>query len=385
MSHEVCFGGRRQFIRLGLGALLISGAKDAWAEPVLLGNKSDAARTWSFVKGEVDSGMSWSSTITSSLDSLTLATSRAIEDFDKAKDKLRGLYATLSDLRRKRESELEEYRSGLFCSGCNKTRSQILALGENFPHSGQSIIRATPAQIEAKDKELQGPIESTEREIEALEKEPPKLQGRIDAGLEQIRWGGLLWVTAKTFAINALSYGSQDTLKLLDEKMREYADKVSQANSSVSNATAADDRQLAQAEMKVWERLEKGQFSAIQNIKQETGELRFRITERHNQEYSRILGFVQRGKLTGRASAPPSTLAVRSSIDENLGARYLMGRLPDLPGGAERISNVVQFCAAFKQQRNSGNFSSRSSVNDGANDVGSKPSSSRLPKLDALP
>jgi hypothetical protein len=63
--------------------------------------------------------------------------------------------------------QMADYRAGLFCSGCNQTKTQILAKNEPFPHAGQQIIKPTPEQIAAKDRELQGPIDRIEGELGA--------------------------------------------------------------------------------------------------------------------------------------------------------------------------------------------------------------------------
>jgi len=49
---------------------------------------------------------------------------------------------------------MEEMRSGFFCSGCGRTRTEILAMGDQFPHPGQHVVNATPEQLEEKEKEF---------------------------------------------------------------------------------------------------------------------------------------------------------------------------------------------------------------------------------------
>jgi hypothetical protein len=60
----------------------------------------------------------------------------------------------LAALKAERRTALQEMAEGLFCSGCNRTRSDILSKGEQFPHPGQKIIKATQAQINAKAAEF---------------------------------------------------------------------------------------------------------------------------------------------------------------------------------------------------------------------------------------
>ena len=47
-------------------------------------------------------------------------------------------------LKLEKERKLEDYRTGQFCSGCGKFRSQF-APGETFPHSGQHVVIPTYA------------------------------------------------------------------------------------------------------------------------------------------------------------------------------------------------------------------------------------------------
>lgn len=70
----------------------------------------------------------------------------ALEDLEKRLERNR---VELKKLEAEKEAAVEEMRKGLFCSGCNQTRTQILAKGDTFPHPGQRSVPATPAQVKA--------------------------------------------------------------------------------------------------------------------------------------------------------------------------------------------------------------------------------------------
>lgn len=98
---------------------------------------------------------------------------------------LREIDAKIADLRSKipaliaeKLDTLQEMAQGLFCSGCMQTRSQILAKGEEFPHSGQHIVPATPEMLAQKEAEFDQKISDAKRELDDLQRQRNQL---IDA------------------------------------------------------------------------------------------------------------------------------------------------------------------------------------------------------------
>lgn len=75
-------------------------------------------------------------------------------DFAKIDKEVAETNKKLAALKAERRTAIAEMIQGLFCSGCNRTRSDILSKGEQFPHPGQKIIKATQAQINAKVAEF---------------------------------------------------------------------------------------------------------------------------------------------------------------------------------------------------------------------------------------
>lgn len=92
----------------------------------------------------------------------------------------------LRELKRQRDRALRELRAGAFCTGCGKTRTQIEALGESFPHPGQQTRPATPEELERAEKEfdnrmtpLRLSIDRSESDLKAAESEINSLHHRF--------------------------------------------------------------------------------------------------------------------------------------------------------------------------------------------------------------
>lgn len=155
--------------------------------------------------------------VTSSLDSLTHAAAGRVDEVIKLDNDAHDLANKLQTLQEEMALKMGEYRSGLFCSGCNRTKSEILAKGEPFPHPGQTIIRPTQAQIDAKEIELQAPIDKTDHELRGNRARRAKAVNEREEALLQIGYGLNLWRTSITF---------EDALIWLDEKDSVAAYKV---------------------------------------------------------------------------------------------------------------------------------------------------------------
>ncbi len=97
---------------------------------------------------------------------------------------------------RDRDAKLDEFRNGMFCSGCYQTRSEILAKGESFPHSGQSIVRATAEQIAAKEQQLNAAINQLIASLNELLRRTKEKLANFQEAFDQIQAGcGLLSTT----------------------------------------------------------------------------------------------------------------------------------------------------------------------------------------------
>ena len=68
-----------------------------------------------------------------------------------------------------KDKALDEYRRGEFCTGCSRTRSDILANDSPpavFPHSGQQVRAATPEEIARKAREFDNLLVAAQRELD---------------------------------------------------------------------------------------------------------------------------------------------------------------------------------------------------------------------------
>ncbi len=139
------------------------------------------------------------SSVTSALITLIRAYGSIAEQIGKLQDQEKDLAQKLTDALRNKEAKLEEYRQGLFCSGCGKTKSEILARNEQFPHSGQEIIKATPEQIAAKERELQAEIDRLNKALTDVRAKLAQLTPDINTIRSQIFDGMGVWRTATGF------------------------------------------------------------------------------------------------------------------------------------------------------------------------------------------
>jgi hypothetical protein len=92
--------------------------------------------------------------------------------------------AKLMDLRNEYASKRAEMLAGNFCTGCGKTRSEILATGSTFPHPGQRIRGATPEELERLEREYDGKLaregEQANRINLALERADSDMRRKLD-------------------------------------------------------------------------------------------------------------------------------------------------------------------------------------------------------------
>lgn len=105
-------------------------------------------------------------------------------------DKITELATKRLTLVSEKAKALAEMRQGLFCTGCSRTRSDILANDGPpavFPHPGQQIRAATQAELDAKGREFDSQIESLDREIRRLS-ELLDRQNRESRRLWNERW-----------------------------------------------------------------------------------------------------------------------------------------------------------------------------------------------------
>ncbi|MFN3473057.1 MAG: hypothetical protein ACK4ZW_03325 [Blastomonas sp.] len=174
------------------------------------------------------------SSVTSAILTLVRAYGSVADQIGKLQTEDRQLTDKLNAAIRDKAAKLDEYRQGLFCSGCGKTKSEILSRGEQFPHSGQTIIKPTPEQIAAKERELQQVIDQLAKQLSDTKAKLAKLSPDIDAIRNQLFEGMGLWRTATSmergilrqeFAFDALDYVQQRSVitRQIDTVIKEAA------------------------------------------------------------------------------------------------------------------------------------------------------------------
>lgn len=152
-------------------------------------------------EGRLDPGYArgMASSVTSALISLIRAYGAAANQVGTLTAKEKQLTEQLAAAIRDKAAKLDEFRQGLFCSGCNQTKSEILAKGEQFPHAGQRIIQPTAEQIAAKERELQANIDKLDAELKKATAARRKADQDISAIRDEIFTGMALWRTAVSF------------------------------------------------------------------------------------------------------------------------------------------------------------------------------------------
>lgn len=138
------------------------------------------------------------------VDMLAAAANQLVVDLDTLQAGIRRRSQEISALVADMDAKMSEYRQGLFCSGCGKTKSEILAKGETFPHPGRSILRPTAEQLRAKERELRRPIDSLSGMNRDDEQAAAGKLARRNEALDQIREGIAYWQTAFSFETQAL-------------------------------------------------------------------------------------------------------------------------------------------------------------------------------------
>lgn len=357
-AEEKTLASRRQGLRMVCacaGGWLLGGAAAAQGllEPVRSANNSNTGSRdpWEQEQRHVSKARGMVLDVSSSMESLTRAVSQAFETVEKLEQKLRDLQADLAKYKRIKDDLLEEYRQGLFCSGCGQTKSQILAKGETFPHSGQTIVRPTPQQIEAKERELQRPIDETLRKIQQTEKELKEARDKADLGVEQVRYGVALFGSAIGYWNGALRRGESEVNAKFKREREQMEAKLAEAERLRRQAKTREELEMIDSEARSWRRLlevlERQAVEASSRMNRANAD----FLELRNTHRSRINDYVGRkgliGKVAGTTGTPigPETNTIAS------GYHYLMGRIPTTGGVAapsETNARVTAFLADYR-------------------------------------
>ncbi len=310
-------------------------------------NASTKANIWRQAAAHTDRALAMGTRVRESLDGLSSSVVRALELADGLRKRAGELATDIANGKQRKEALMEEYRNGLFCSGCGQTKSQILAKGETFPHSGQTIIRPTQAQIDAKDRELQRPIDDSERRLVDTKRDLDANESKASRGIEQIRLGVRFWRAASSYAELSYLVGAQQSRDELLKQGKEIETNWQRARNDQLTAKTQQQSEQADAEVKTWERLQQKNKADLAELSTKSTEAQNRVTSAVSGDRQRIDGYVQRGPLFAKVGGPPGILLYPSLSDPEFGALYQMGRIPE--GTFVTLANASDFLMEYRK------------------------------------
>lgn len=96
-------------------------------------------------------------------------------NYSKIDDQISRVQNQIRAVQREKAAALDDIREGLFCSGCGKTKTEILKNERVFPHPGQTVIHMTPAdlaaRLAAKAAEFDNQINPLQQQIALLNRQ----------------------------------------------------------------------------------------------------------------------------------------------------------------------------------------------------------------------
>lgn len=288
--------------------------------------------------------------VVSSLDDLTRAAAKLVDEVIKLDARADELASKLRTLQEEMERKLGEYRSGLFCSGCDKTKSEILARGEEFPHPGQTIIRPTQAQIDAKERALQIPIDHAARELRENRARRAQAVNERDEALLQIGFGLSLWRTSITL---------ETALIWLDEEESAAANKVEydKAENQIGKLRRESyvlksprEKEVAR-EIKMWTEIQEKLDRQRRADRRDSQNALMRAAAKVGDEQSTLQGYIGRDRLSQVLTAAVQTgpIGVGAGFND-LGGLYRMGNY-SLADHDEVLPSVNSFITTFRRSR----------------------------------
>lgn len=285
--------------------------------------------------------------VVSSFDGFTQAIARLAAKRKSLMEKEKKAAAELAQLKAEYADKMEEYRQGLFCSGCGNTRSEILRRGETFPHSGQTIVRPTAEQIAAKERQLQGPIDRLERELKQIAEDKQKLEDEIYQARMQVEAGLRLWRTALSFEVNLMWADEVDLRAAFGAERTQASDQRDKLIADAKKAKDGEAREAIARDMAMWDAILRrldtrrdGELRTFQSNLKQASSTSFR--ERDRLDY-----FLKR---EGVSDVTPTIVSMAiqypSGSFDFLGGNYRMGDFQ--PSNKDQIlSSVRSFITAF--------------------------------------
>ena len=296
------------------------------------------------------------------LETLTRVGAELVAQEQRLQRQLKELGERLGKLTNYMNEQLEEYRNGLFCSGCNRTKSDIERGGDRFPHPGQSIIQPTPEQIAAKERELKRPVDSTAHELEVADGKRKRNFAEREQVLLQIDAGLSLWRTSLSCEQTALMMDAQqDEARYRAERAKadEQVNKLSMAASRATlqaaastgkpgaEAAAALAKEL-KAELAFWQQALRELEQRRATEQRQTQRDLAKATGEAQNESEQLNTYLQRDGLRQvlSAVATPSLMAPSAGFND-LGGMYRLGN-HDPARHDEVLPSVKDFVTRFQ-------------------------------------
>lgn len=286
--------------------------------------------------------------VTSSVAGLIKAAGNLTAEADKLSAEDSRLRQKMQELIQEKAFKLEEYRNGLFCSGCGQTRSEILAKGETFPHSGQHIIRATPEQIAAKERELQAPIDRTDRELKENADKRVKVVAQRDEALDQVGAGLALWRTSASFEASLIELHEQDSRDLYKAEYGKAEAQYNLLQPEIRATKEAARKAALTKESDLWSKLMDTLDARRQADRSAFLNARASAVAARQSEETRLADALSAAKLNFQFSSTYYEIGPSNGF-KPLGGYYRMGNhTPEQHG--QVLSSVRNFIEQFRKQ-----------------------------------
>lgn len=336
------------------GEILKGGARVPETSPVRTSSESyfatgKAALRPDSRRDDPSAGRSMAARVVSALNGLSQAGAQRLLESQKLKSEAAAKGMALNRLLAEIESKLNEFRSGEFCSGCSKTKTEILATGSEFPHKDQTAIPMTEAQIEAKRMELQAPIDKLRAELVVIDARLKTIAAELAEILDQIHAGHSLWVTGVSYEHALIWEGKQYHEAVFRDEHQKAQAKISSLGSAWATERDAEKLTNLRKEIDRWTvmkgNLEERRKETLQRSRAATT----RASSRALQECESMSEYFDRPGIRLVLNLAPSLKIIgsRGTLD-GMGVYFRMGDYSPARH-SEILPDVKAFIAQFTQ------------------------------------
>jgi hypothetical protein len=278
--------------------------------------------------------------VVTAMERLTRTAAARAADLTRLDERMAKVHSELRAARERLEETMADYRQGLFCSGCGKTKTEILKVGDKFPHPGQSIVRPTAAKIAAKEREMQQPVDRALRELQDVQTQRRTIFNERQEAFDQIDAGLSLWNTALAYQRHAIAHQ-----RVLTERHHEEAKRALQNAVAGVGADGTQRQRESAKSVEARAALERRYLQATQasNAAQD------RYIAKSREEISLLDTYLGRDPLPRVLIATPKIHAMvgTAAAFNALGGHFRMGSASE-QGRGETVPRVENFIHAFR-------------------------------------